>query len=528
MRLVVLEGPEKGATFPCAAAQILVGTAPESGLRLSDSYVSRLHGELIRRGEALLYRDLGSRNGSWLRRGGRQIALMPGGQPVELLPDDVLCVGHTLLRVEEEETPTGMPRVIGSRSTEALPRAVQTVLSDREVLERIYRLSCHLGSAVDPASVLDASLEAMLEIFPQATHAAVVLLDRKTGEPVDQAGKVRTVRGMVSEQVPISMTLARRVVARGEAVLFTDVPEQIGRTDSVLQTGIQSSMCAPLWTSDETLGLVQVDNRATSQPFLPHDLDLLLVVANRVALALTARNLYLEQQRARLLEDLSHYMVHDLQNPATVFVGWLQMLDQGALGDLTEDQRAAVRDARLTAELFSEMVGSLADFVRLEKAELPLLREPVSLRETLDLPLKLSRSLAEDRGLELTDQLPADLPAVYVDMRLIRRVVMNLLSNALKYTPPPGRIALSAQAQPEAGTVLLSVADNGPGIAPEFQERIFDKFAVVEVRNAAQKRSIGLGLAFCKLAVEAHGGRIWVESEPGQGSTFFFTVPVAG
>ena len=525
MRLVVVEGPEQGGSFRCVAEQTLLGTASESGVYLTDAYVSRRHGEFVRRGDAVLYRDLGSRNGSWLLRGDQEIALTPEHQPVELLPGDILRVGHTRLRVEEEEAPPGLPTVTSSQSTQAFPRAVEAAVSDRDVLERIYRLSCHLGSAVDPDAVLGATLEAMLDIFPQATHAAVVLLDRKTGQPVDQAGKVRTAQGSASEPVEISMTLARRVVERGEAVVYTNVPEQIGLTHSVLQTGIYSSMCAPLWTSDETLGLVQVDNRATNQPFSPHDLDLLLVVANRVALALTARTLYLEQQRGRLLEDFSHYMVHDLQNPATVFVGWLQMLDQGMLGRLTEEQGAAVRDARLTAELLSEMVGSLADFVRLEKAELPLLREPVSLCDTLVLPLKLARSMAEDRGLELTDQLPADLPAVDVDARLIRRVVMNLLSNALKYTPAPGRIILSARAQPEARNVLVSIADTGPGIPREFQERIFDKFAVVEVRQAAQKRSIGLGLAFCKLAVEAHGGRIWVESEPGQGSTFSFTVP---
>jgi signal transduction histidine kinase len=528
MRLIVLKGPEKGATFPCAAAQTLVGTAPESGVRLSDAYVSRRHGELLRRGDTVLYRDLGSRNGSWLLRGGQEIALTAEHHAIELLPGDVLRVGHTQLRVEEEEAPPRLPVVTSTQSTQALPRAVDAALSDREALERIYRLTCHLGDALDPNALLDASLDAMLEMFPQATHAAVVLLDRKTGQPVDQAGKVRTPEGLVSEAVSISMTLTRRVVEGGEAVVFTNVPEQIGRTHSVLQAGIHSSMCAPLWTSDDTLGLVQVDNRATDRPFSPRDLDLLLVVANRVALALTARNLYLEQQRARLVEDFSHYMVHDLQNPATVFAGWLQMLDQGMLGDLTQEQGEAVRDARLTAELFSEMVGSLADYVRLEKAELPLLRQPVSLRDSLEVPLKLARSLAGNCGLELIDEVPPDLPPVNVDARLIRRVVMNLLSNALKYAPAPGRITLSAQAEPKAGVVQLSVADTGPGIPDEFQDKIFDKFAVVEVRRAAEKRSIGLGLAFCKLAVEAHGGRIWVESEPGRGSTFLFTLPVAG
>jgi signal transduction histidine kinase len=119
-------------------------------------------------------------------------------------------------------------------------------------------------------------------------------------------------------------------------------------------------------------------------------------------------------------------------------------------------------------------------------------------------------------------ELPPELPPVLVDAEMVRRVLINLLENATKYTPPSSTIILGASQRP--GEVELWVRDNGPGIPTGEQERIFEKYTRVDLPN--RPRGLGLGLAFCRLAVEMHGGRIWVESEPGQGACFRFTLPV--
>jgi signal transduction histidine kinase len=123
-------------------------------------------------------------------------------------------------------------------------------------------------------------------------------------------------------------------------------------------------------------------------------------------------------------------------------------------------------------------------------------------------------------------EVAKDLPKVWADRDLVHRVLANLLTNALKHTPPRTEISIHVGATPDRQTVVMSVRDNGEGIPKEFLTRIFEKFSQAEVKRQAHRVGSGLGLTFCKLAVEAHGGKIWVESEPGLGSEFFFSVPL--
>jgi len=135
-------------------------------------------------------------------------------------------------------------------------------------------------------------------------------------------------------------------------------------------------------------------------------------------------------------------------------------------------------------------------------------------------------SLAESQQLVLVRQIAADLPPLRGDENKLCRTLVNLLGNALKFTPSGGAVTVAACPSKEGQAVLFSVSDTGEGIPPEAFGRIFEKFGQVESRQGGRIMSTGLGLAFCKLAVEAHGGRIGVESAPGQGSTFSFTIPL--
>ena len=234
-----------------------------------------------------------------------------------------------------------------------------------------------------------------------------------------------------------------------------------------------------------------------------------------------------EQQNAELIrlqrmrDELVHMMVHDLKNPLSGVFSRLQMLDHYESANMTEWQRRNIRKALQSGQMLLNMITTILDVHRMEEGKLALHLEPVSLRELVDQSISEVVGEAEEANVDV----PSDIPTVEIDRSLIRRVLDNLLINAKKYTPRNGEFGVRVR-KGEGDTVVVSVWDTGEGIPKEFHEKIFEKFGQVETQAAGQRIGSGLGLTFCKMAVERHGGTIWVESEVGKGSTFSFTLPV--
>jgi len=251
-------------------------------------------------------------------------------------------------------------------------------------------------------------------------------------------------------------------------------------------------------------------------------------VSTHLELQRQRRKLKENYEQLRRLEEfrdnLVHMIVHDLRNPLAGISGFLDLaLDLGK-ETLTENGLEYLQTAmRSTAEVM-DLVNAVLDVSKMEAGEMRLhLAECDLVRIAADL-MSGMQSLKEAREMIL-DAPPAPLTVV-ADGGLILRVIQNLLGNALKFTPSDGWIRLGIE--PDESHVRVTVRDNGPGIPPEYHGRIFEKFGQVEARANRQKYSTGLGLTFCKLAVEAHDGSIGVESEVGKGSTFWFVLPKEG
>ena len=223
----------------------------------------------------------------------------------------------------------------------------------------------------------------------------------------------------------------------------------------------------------------------------------------------------------KLRDDLVHMIVHDMRTPLTALYGFLQTLQALEGERLSEEGREFVQIALASTEELVEMVSSLLDVSKMEAGEMKLNPTPCDLRAIARTVLAKVESLRGGRQLALSGP---DAPvSVIADAELIARVFQNLLGNALKFTPDDGRVTISLE--PGADTVRVLVQDTGPGIPPAYRERIFEKFGQVEHPASRQRYSTGIGLSFCKLAVEAHGGQIGVDSEEGHGSTFWFVLP---
>jgi signal transduction histidine kinase len=230
------------------------------------------------------------------------------------------------------------------------------------------------------------------------------------------------------------------------------------------------------------------------------------------------------QQLEKLRDDLTHMIIHDLRTPLTSVIAGMQTLE--VVGDLDEIQREMVGIAISGGELLLGMINDLLDVEKMESGSMQLDYAVLDAAALVASAASQVASLSESKNLTLVRQIAVELPAFRGDENKLRRVLVNLLGNAIKFTPAGGTLTVEVRLGENGQSLVFSVSDTGEGIPSEAFERIFEKFSQVESRQGGRTMSTGLGLAFCKLAIKAHGGHIGVESVPGEGSTFSFTIPL--
>jgi signal transduction histidine kinase len=252
---------------------------------------------------------------------------------------------------------------------------------------------------------------------------------------------------------------------------------------------------------------------------------------------LTEKNRRLAQAVERLQEaDLvkSNFLAtvsHELRTPLTSVIGYSEMLLEGIAGELNDEQREYVRTVMEKGDQLLQLITGILDISRMEAGEMRIDRVPFDLDEVVSVALSTIAPHARRKKLNMACTVPPGLPLVLGDRDKIRQVLLNLLGNAVKFTPEGGRIEVSADLAslvpdgPRA--VRVSVRDSGIGVPAEHQKRVFDPFFQVDNSSTREYGGTGLGLSIVKRLVEAHGGVVWVESEAGKGATFSFTIPLA-
>lgn len=237
---------------------------------------------------------------------------------------------------------------------------------------------------------------------------------------------------------------------------------------------------------------------------------------------IVARDVTRAREIERLRADFVANASHELQTPLTSLRGFAETLLDGALND-PEKARRFVEIIYRETDRLSSLVDDLLDLSRIEQGRMRPQREPAPLGELVDAALQLFGARAEAAGVRLESRIPADLPLAYIDRSQISRVLVNLLDNALKYTPPGGRVVVGAA--DEGSHLRAWVADTGPGIPEEERSRIFERFYRLDKARSRESGGTGLGLSIVKHIVEAHGGGCQVRETPGGGTTIEFTLP---
>ena len=395
-------------------------------------------------------------------------------------------------------------------------RAVSSSLDLDTVLSTIVGRAVQL-SGTDGGTIFEYD-EIAEEFSARATRNA----------DAEQAAAVRAVRLRRGEGAVGQMAVTR------EPFQIPDIAAK-GAYDSrirgaMLASGTRSVLAVPLLHEDRLVGGLVVTRRAPGV-FTTDVVELLKTFATQSALAIQNARLFRELEiKSRELEVASQHkseflanMSHELRTPLNAIIGFSEVLSEKMFGELNEKQEEYLKDIHASGQHLLSLINDILDLSKIEAGRMELELTDFHLPTALDSALTLVRERAGRRSIALHLSVDERLGQIQADERKIRQVVLNLLSNAIKFTPEGGRIEVLAA--PKGGFVEVSVTDTGVGIAPEDQEAVFEEFR--QVGTADKKvEGTGLGLTLCRKFVELHGGRIWVKSELGKGSTFTFTIPV--
>ena len=325
-----------------------------------------------------------------------------------------------------------------------------------------------------------------------------------------------------------------RLAVTGEPVEIRDIADEAVYQSRVreilLRLGYRSLLAVPLLREDHLLGGLVV-NRSMAGEFSPQVIDLLKTFATQSALAIQNARLFREiEDKGRQLEAASRHkseflanMSHELRTPLNAIIGFSEVLSERMFGEINDKQAEYLGDILESGRHLLSLINDILDLSKIEAGRMELEPGDVDLRSLIENALILVRERALRCAIQLGRTIDSRIGTIRADERKVKQVLLNLLSNALKFTPEGGRIAVRADVQD--GAVKVSVRDTGVGIAPADQQAVFEEFR--QVGAAARKvEGTGLGLAISRKFIELHGGEIWVESELGSGSTFSFTLPL--
>jgi signal transduction histidine kinase len=293
----------------------------------------------------------------------------------------------------------------------------------------------------------------------------------------------------------------------------------------------RSVLVIPLIREGQPFGTILL-RRKDVRPFNDREIALLRTFGDQAAIAIENVRLFNEiQEKSRQLEIANKHkseflanMSHELRTPLNAIIGFSEVLLERLFGDLNDKQDDYLKDIHSSGRHLLSLINDILDLSKIEAGRMELERSSFDLASAVSNALTLIRERAQGHRIALAQRIDPSLGQVYADERKFKQILVNLLSNAVKFTPDGGRIEVTASRVD--GHAEIAVHDTGIGIAPEDQDKAFEEFRQVGHDYTKKQEGTGLGLALTRRFVELHGGRIRLESEPGKGSTFTFTIPL--
>jgi signal transduction histidine kinase len=327
-------------------------------------------------------------------------------------------------------------------------------------------------------------------------------------------------------------TVAGRVLLEGKPIHIADVQAdpEFTMKEIIQKTGFHTILGVPLLREGNPIGVI-ILGRTAVRPFSEKQIELANTFADQAVIAIENVRLFEEiQEKSRQVEEASKHksqflanMSHELRTPLNAILGYAELVLDGIYGDAPEKMRNVLERIQTNGKHLLGLINDVLDLSKIEAGQLVLTLNDYSIKDMMQGVYVAIEPLAGNKKLGFKLEVPSNLPPARGDERRLSQVLLNLVGNAIKFTDI-GEVAMKAAAA--NGSYTIAVTDTGPGIAEADQAKIFEEFQQSESTHTKAKGGTGLGLAIAKRIVEMHGGRLWVESRLGSGSTFFFTIPL--
>ncbi|MDZ4345965.1 MAG: ATP-binding protein, partial [Candidatus Binatia bacterium] len=415
--------------------------------------------------------------------------------------------------------------------TVLLEQANRNLERQKEIQELLKELSQDI-TRLDVDSLLKKLTERVREVLK------VDICDVRVRD--DEVWKVMGVSGIDPKKTQSDSTATARgrsrwILDNRRPLLIHDITktDQYSGGESIRKAGVRGYIGVPIFSrGGDVIGILRAltyEPRETS----PEEVDLLQLLANGTGIALeNAKLLEHIRQQAQTLEqvnrqqaDFTAMIAHDLRSPLQNVIGIAEMMKDDMLGPVNEEQKKWLGKLGVSVRNLVKLVNEFLDLSKLEAGHIELDKEEVDLRELIESNLESYRLLGRDKKIIFTSSLDPDLPTADADPRRLDQVLSNLLSNAVKFTPEGGQIEVGARAE-DSRAVNFWVRDTGIGIPKEEIGNLFEKYKQASNTKNGSQNGTGLGLVICKMIVETHGGRIWIDSEENKGTTVFVSLPV--
>jgi signal transduction histidine kinase/HAMP domain-containing protein len=391
-----------------------------------------------------------------------------------------------------------------------------------------------VGKEITATPALDVMLQTIVDNAVRlvgADRSLLVLLDVQkerlveiVGHGYDQAQLEAHTFGEL--QTGLSGWVLREKAPTLTGDLQNDERNQGTALTSARKSGDRSAAVAPLLIGDQVLGTLTVVNGPSKQVFTPADLNLVTMLAGQAAVAIQKAQLYEAAQEAdRLKSAFLASMSHELRTPLNSIIGFTGILLQGLVGPLNDEQQKQLGMVMHSARHLLALINDVLDISKIEAGELELASEPFDMCEAIQRAVQTVIPLADKKGLRLIVEVSPEIDYIIGDQRRVEQILINLTNNAIKFTDE-GQVRIRSEIA--NSRLVTQVTDTGIGIRPEDVGKLFKPFRQIDTGVARRHEGTGLGLAICDRLVNMMDGRIWVESQWGEGSTFTFTLPTGG